>query len=87
MLEPRISSMLLDNGTVMWNVAKDAQLEKAQGSKTDRISLLPIEYSTPNGQMRAVLGSAQHYGKNLYIPHHVGGKYESRLTGGQYPCW
>ena len=81
MLEPRIASMLLDTGTVMWNVAKDAQLEKAQYSKTDRISLLPVEYSTPNGQMRAVLGSAQHYGKNLYIPHHVGGKYESRLTG------
>ena len=81
-----IKSILYDTGTVMWNLGKDAQLERAQNAKKEkdggtRESLSEIEYSMPNQEMRAVLGSAKHYGKNLYIPHHVGGKYQATLLG------
>jgi len=76
----RIRSLLYDTGTVMWNISKDAQLERAQTVTSSRISLLPVEYTMPNGQMRAVLGSAKHYGKNLYIAHHLGGKYQDVIS-------
>lgn len=80
-----IKSLLYDTGTVMWNLGKDAQLERAQNNSAKknetRESLSEIEYSMPNQEMRAVLGSAKHYGKNLYIPHHVGGKYERTMSG------
>ncbi len=82
-----INSLLYDTGTVMWNLGKDAQLERAQNNASNktaggtRESLSEIEYSMPNQEMRAVLGSAKHYGKNLYIPHHVGGKYQPTMSG------
>ena len=80
MESPLVKSILFDTGTVMWNVGKDAQLQRAQANNKSRTSLLSIEYATPNQEMRAVLGAAKHYGKNLYIPHHIGGKYEQQLT-------
>jgi len=76
----RIKSILYDTGTVMWGLDKDAQLERAQQNNKTRINLTEIEYATPNQEMRAVLGHCKYYGKNLYIPHHVGGIYEERLT-------
>ncbi len=76
----RIRSLLYDTGTVMWSIGKDAQLERAQKTTAERTSLLPVEYTIPNGQMRAVIGSGNHYGKNLYIPHHLGGKYEDKIS-------
>ncbi len=81
---PRILSILYDTGTVMWSIDKDAQLERAQKSAAKfgntRETLSQIEYSVPNQEIRALLGAAKHYGKNLYIPHHIGGMYEERLT-------
>ena len=81
----RIKSILLDTGTVMWNIDKDAQLERAQingqAQNKGRESLLPIEYALPNQEMRALLGTAKQMNKNLYIPHHIGGKYSSSLSG------
>lgn len=79
--DKRFLSMLFDTGTVLWNLAKDAMLERAQKSTRDRTSLLPVEYTMPNGELRAVLGSGKHYNKNMYISHHVGGKYEDRPSG------
>jgi len=77
---PRIKSLLLDTGTIMWGTDKDAQLQRAQGNNATRISLKSIEYAVPNQEMRALLGSAKNHGKNLYIPHHIGGVYEDVLT-------
>ena len=34
-----------------------------------------------NQGKEAVQGSAKNYGKNLCIPHHVGGKYERTMAG------
>jgi hypothetical protein len=80
----RIKSLLFDTGTVMWNLDKDAQLERVQTAASKRgntrENLAQIEYSVPNTEMRALLGHAKHYGKNLYISHHIGGVYEERLT-------
>jgi len=82
---PHIKSLLLDTGTIMWAIDKDAQLERAQQSAGQkggtRVNLTEMEYSIPNQEMRALLSAARGYGKNLYMPHHVGGKYVTGPDG------
>ena len=73
---PHIKTIIIDTGTKLWNMAKEAQLERAQRSNPNRHNLIQIEYTLPNQEIRAVLGAARQTGKNLYIPHHIGGKYE-----------
>jgi len=75
-----IKSLAFDTGTVLWSVRTDAHLERAQSSNPGRINLIQIEYAEPNADMRACYGGARAYGKNLVSIHHVGGKYESKLT-------
>tara|TARA_Y100000310_G_scaffold193641_1_gene193605 strand:+ start:11878 stop:12504 length:627 start_codon:yes stop_codon:yes gene_type:complete len=78
---PHIKSIVYDTGTVMWRLATDAHLQRAQtGSSATRTSLIQIEYAQPNQESRAVISAPRHYGKNLCITHHIGGKYENRIS-------
>lgn len=78
-MHPEIASIVIDTGTVMWQVASGAHLERAQLKDPTRINLSQIEYARPNSEMRALYGGARAYGKNLVIAHHVGGKYQDVL--------
>ena len=80
---PGTRSVLIDTGTVMWQVCKDAQLERvqqaaAQKDRQARTNLIQMEYALPNQEMRAILSAARMSGKNIYVTHHIGGKYEDR---------
>ena len=74
--DPTTRSVLIDTGTIMWSLAKDAQLERVQSSKSMRSNLIQIEYALPNQEMRALLSTARNSGKNIYITHHLGGIYK-----------
>lgn len=75
---PGIASLVPDTATMMWTAAKGAQLERAQRTNPKRTSLIEIEYARPNQEMRATMGMARTWGKNLAIIHHLGGAYEDR---------
>jgi len=75
--EPRVVSIVIDTGTLMWNVDHQAHLERVSVGKS-RTSLLPVEYARPNADMRALIGAARHMQRNLIMIHHVGGVYETR---------
>ena len=74
--DPATASILIDTGTIMWAIAKDAQLERVQNSNTNRANLIQIEYALPNQELRALMSAARDSGKNMYITHHVGGVYK-----------
>lgn len=69
-------SILIDTGTVMWQIAKDAQLERVQQRDSGRSNLNQYEYTLPNQEIRSLLGAIRASGKNGYITHHVGGIYK-----------
>jgi hypothetical protein len=79
---PTVKTIGIDTGTLMWNVATQAHLERVQRRSTekDRQSLIQIEYSRPNADMRAFLEAARIHRKNLVSIHHVGGLYKETLV-------
>lgn len=75
-----VASIVLDTETVCWTIASNAHLERIQKSNPNRQQLIQIEYGKPNQEMRALIGAARVYGKNLVLVHHIGGIYKSQLT-------
>jgi hypothetical protein len=78
---PRIKSIDVDTGSLLWDLASNAHLERVQlDSGKDRQSLLPIEYKRPNSEMRALLTLVRNFKKNLVLMHHVGGIYKDIVS-------
>jgi hypothetical protein len=76
-----IRSIIVDTGTVMYDLVTKAALERIQAtSKTPRQRLQRMEYSRPNAELRAIYGAQKTYRKNLIITHHIGGVYQDVLT-------
>ena len=77
--ESNIASIMIDTGTIMWEVDHQAHLERVQieGEKNGKIreSLLQIEYSRPNAEARAIYSFPRSSGKNLVSINHLGAKY------------
>ena len=72
----RIKSLVIDTGTLLWNVCTEGYKELVmERSGKFRASLLQIEYAKPNQYMKALIGPARMYGKSLAVVHHVGGIY------------
>ena len=80
---PDFQTVVIDTGSIAWQLSTGAHLERLQGINPSREKLLPIEYGRPNLEMRALYGGAQTSGKNLAIVHHMAGKYEIQNIGGQ----
>ena len=78
--DPRIKSVVIDTGSLLWSFICDTHLERLNTFKP-RENLLQYDYRRPNLDMRTIIGSARHYGKNLCVIHHVGGVYENRKQG------
>ena len=80
---PDFQTVILDTGSVAWQLATDSQLERVQRNNKSRERLNKYEYTRPNAEMRALYGGASTYGKNFAIVHHMTGKYEQQNIGGQ----
>ncbi len=72
---PRIVSIMLDTGTLAWEIDKLAELERKQGTSAGRERIIQIEYARPNAEIRNLLREPHFLGKNLIDLHHSGTKY------------
>ena len=77
---PKIQTVVLDTGSVAWELACNSELERAQRTKEDKQTLGVFEYRRPNNEMRALYGGAKTYDKNFAIVHHMAGVYEPRVN-------
>ena len=81
---PDFQTVVLDTGSVAWELACNSHLERIQRNSPGREKLGKFEYVRPNNEMRALYGGAKTYGKNFAIIHHMTGKYEAQNIGGQW---
>ena len=78
--ESDIASVMVDTGTILWEIDHQAHLERVQKEalareKKPRESLIQIEYARPNKEIRAIYQMARATGKNLVSVNHLGAKY------------
>lgn len=76
---PRIKSIVVDTGTIMWLMDHQAHLERVQRSNDPNVkarqNLIQIEYARPNTEARAIYTGARNRRKNIISVHHLGAKY------------
>ena len=56
---PDFQTVVLDTGSVAWQLATDSQLERIQNNNPSRERLNKYEYTRPNAEMRALYGGAK----------------------------
>jgi hypothetical protein len=83
--DPKIKSILIDTGTLLWEMDATSFLQEVQEKNPDkpRSSLLAIEYREPNIRMRAIIYQAKARGKNLILTHHSRDEYGAQLVKGE----
>jgi hypothetical protein len=85
-LDEDIATIVIDTGTLLWEVTCTAYLQEKQEIQFDptgkllpneklRVSLLPIEYREPNIRMRGIIYQAKAHGKHLVLTHHSKDEY------------
>ena len=73
-----IKSVMIDTGTIMWELCHQAHLERMQRlapADKPRIQLTQIEYGRPNSECKAVYAGARVNGKHLITLNHLGPKF------------
>ena len=86
--DPNISSIMIDTGTLLYDVTCQAYLQELQekqlplrpdglgkDGKSLRTQLLPIEYREPYIRMRGFAYQAKAHNKNLIVTHHASDEY------------
>lgn len=85
--DPTINTVVIDTGTLLWEVCCSGYLQEKQEIQLDakgnllpsekglRVSLLPIEYREPNIRMRGIIYQAKAHGKHLVLTHHSRDEY------------
>lgn len=71
---PRIKSILVDTGTVMWELARMAEFERKSDTR-QRENLSRIEYARPSTEVRGLLRAPKFVNKQFISLHHQKGKY------------
>lgn len=85
-LDEPIATIVIDTGTLLWEVDCAGYLQEKQEIQLDakgnllpneklRVSLLPIEYREPNIRMRGIIYQAKAHGKHLVLTHHSRDEY------------
>ena len=75
---PAIKSVMVDTGSILWEMAHQAHLERVQQSSSahkKRQNLIQIEYARPNGECRALYQGARSNNKSMVSVNHLGIKY------------
>jgi len=84
--DDKINSIVIDTGTLLWEVCCSGYLQEKQEIQLDakgnllpneklRVSLLPIEYREPNIRMRGIIYQAKAHNKHLVLTHHSQDEY------------
>jgi hypothetical protein len=80
MENPHIASIIIDTGTIFWNLDFNSELErKDKSSDKGRTRLSQIEYARPNMEAQALLAGVRFEDKNLIVTHHTKAKYGDTL--------
>ncbi len=79
--DPEIFTIVLDTGTVVWALCRDAYLEQIQKTSPNRVQLIQIEYGEPNRRMDGLYTLAKSYQKDLVVTHHESDEYVPMLDG------
>jgi len=92
--DEKISSIIVDTGTLLWSVCCDGLLQEKQETQCDdrgnllpgqklRQQLLEIEYKDANQRMRSLFYQAKARKKNLIVVHHATDEYKNMLVKGE----
>lgn len=68
-------TIVLDTGTIMWALDRDAYLQELQVNNSGRKQLLQIEYGEPNRRISGIYNLARGFQKNLVVVHHETDEY------------
>ncbi len=68
-------TVVLDTGTIMWALDRDAYLQELQITSPTRKQLLQIEFGEPNRRMNGIYNLARGFQKNLVVVHHETDEY------------
>ncbi len=68
-------TIVLDTGTIMWALDRDAYLQELQVDSPKRKQLIQIEYGEPNRRMYGIFNLARGFQKNLVVVHHETDEY------------
>ena len=91
--DPKISTIVIDTGTILWNITSQSYLQEKQEAQLDpagnlrpgerslRSSLSELEYREPNDRMRGIVYNAKNYNKHLIIVHHSADEYANQMNG------
>ncbi len=71
----KFPTVVLDTGTIMWALDRDAYLQELQTGNPGRKQLIQIEYGEPNRRMNGIYNLARGFQSNLVVVHHETDEY------------
>lgn len=91
--DPNIQTIVVDTGTLLWELTTSAYLQELQEKQFDqkgnllpgekmRVQLQQIEYKEPNIRMRAFIYQSKVRGKFLIMTHHASDEYGQIMVNG-----
>jgi hypothetical protein len=83
--DPNIKTIVVDTGTLLWEITTDAYLQEKQEAQPDKLraQLTELEYKEPNIRMRGFVYNAKAMDKHLVLTHHSREEYANAMVNGQ----
>ena len=81
--DPAIRSIVIDSGSLLWDLCHQSHLQEIQSLSPGRTSLTSFEYADPNTKMKGIIAAAQQTDKNLIFIHHTDNEYQDVIIDGK----